>query len=164
MVSKRMAKMFGAALVSVLLVGTALAASPGYPSVARPMDFRGARFGATSAEIPGLHPVSERMPGGGARFKDVYYRENEPTTMAQASIVSVAYYFRDDRLRSVVVTMRGDANAFLVKDDLISRFGPGRQLGPLYGWTWDDFSVSLGPVDGSEMYALTYTLERAPGK
>jgi hypothetical protein len=150
------------ALLGALLAGSALAAGPGYPDAPRPEDFRGARFGATLEEIPGLHPVSERMPRAGERFKDVYYREGEPPTLGEANIVSVAYYFRNDRLRSVILTMQGDVNAFLVKDMLITKFGPGRQLGPLYGWTWDDFSVSLGPLDDSGMHALTYTLERDP--
>ncbi|MGE4291393.1 MAG: hypothetical protein AB7E32_04195 [Desulfovibrio sp.] len=162
MPTRRILRIMLLVLLGTLLAGAAQAGGPGYPDAPRPADFRGAHFGAPLAEIEGLHPVSERMPGAGQRFKDVYYREGEPPTLGEAAIVSVAYYFRSERLRSVVLTMQGNVNAFLVKDMLISKFGPGRQLGPLYGWTWDDFSVSLGPLEDSGMYALTYTLERDP--
>lgn len=158
----RKGRILALTFLGLLLAGTVLAAGPGYPDAARPTDFRGARFGASLEEIGGLHPVADRMPGAGQRFKDVYYREGEPPTLGEAVIVSVAYYFRADKLRSVVLTMQGDVNAFLLKDALIAKYGPGRQLGPLYGWTWDDFSLSLSPVEGTDMRALTYTLEREP--
>jgi hypothetical protein len=145
-----------------LLPAAAQAGSPGYPESPPPRDFRGAVFGAPLEDIAGLHPVTERLPGPASRYKGVYYREGEPETFGEAAVVSVAYYFRNDRLRSVVLTCRGDVNAFLVKDELIARFGPGRQVGPLYGWTWDSFSVSLGPLPDSDLHALTFTLEHAP--
>lgn len=151
-----------ALLVPLLLAHPAWAGSPGYPDTPAPEFFLGVPFGASMDDIQGLHPVAERLPGKAAKYKDVYYREGEPPTLGEAVILSVAYYFRNDRLRSVVVTAQGDVNAFLLKDQLIDQFGPGRQVGHLYGWTWDTFSVTLGPVSDSELHALTYTLEQAP--
>ncbi|SKA85906.1 hypothetical protein SAMN02745704_01930 [Paucidesulfovibrio gracilis DSM 16080] len=149
-------------LFPLLLPHPARAGSPGYPDTPAPEFFLGVPFGASMDDIQGLHPVAERLPGNAAKYKNVYYREGEPPTIGEAVILSVAYYFRNDRLRSVVVTAQGDVNAFLLKDQLIDQFGPGRQVGHLYGWTWDTFSVTLGPVPDSELHALTYTLEQAP--
>ncbi|MEF2144923.1 MAG: hypothetical protein V3573_05715 [Desulfovibrionaceae bacterium] len=148
--------------VAVLISLAAQAAGPGYPTAPPPADFRGMVFGAPLESMPGLRPVADRMPASGKGFEDVYYREKESTSFGQAEILSVAYYFHKDRLRSVVVTMQGDVNAFMVKDKLIELYGPGRQAGPRYGWTWDAFSLVLGPAERKDVHALTYTLERLP--
>ncbi len=124
-----------------------------------PSDFRGISFGAESSTVEGLMPVAERVTRDKERYKGVYYRKDENLFFGEASINSVAYYFSDDKLRQVVVAIRGDTNAFLVKDRLISLYGEGRQVAGRYGWTWTDFSLVMERAPDRELSILTYTFE-----
>ncbi len=124
-----------------------------------PCDFRGIHFGVKSSTIQGLRPVAEKVVKNKERYKGVYYREDEVLTFGEASLNSVAYYFSGDKLRQVVVIIRGDTNAFLVKDKLISLYGQGRQVAGRYGWTWTDFSLVMERVPDRELSILTYTSE-----
>lgn len=151
------------ALAALLLAWSVALADPGYPRTAPPADFRGIAFGAPLDAIADMSAVADRMPKGKVRFKDVYYRENENLDMAGIKLVSVAYYFRDGLLRSVVLTTRGEVNAFKLKDLFISKYGPGRQVGLRYGWTWPEFSLVMTRMPGEDITALEYTLERVPG-
>lgn len=154
-------------IFSVFLSTPVLAAEPGLPdpqATPHPEAFRGLGFGISLDEarrqVPELKPVSELMPAEDSRFEDVYFRPDEQLTFGAADILSVAYVFRDDRLTSVVLTLNGDRNVFLVKDLLIQDYGPGRQAGLHYGWTWPDFSVVLSGHPEGGLSSLTYTLER----
>lgn len=124
-----------------------------------PLGFNGIAFGAKLSDIDGLVPVSEKVNQSKERFKDVYCREKENLRLGEALAHSVAYYFQDDRMRSVVVVIKGDADAFLVKDYMIELYGPGRQVGSRYGWTWSNFSMVIERLAENDMSILTYTLE-----
>lgn len=161
-------------LIRLLLVLTlcvpalfASAAEPGSPDpalVPAPVEFRGLPFGIsldTARSLVGaLEPVAPLAAGGKERFKDVYYRPDEDLRFGTAEILSVGYVFRDDHLRQVIVTMSGETNVFLAKERLIQRFGPGRQAGVRYGWTWENFSVVLASDPEGGLSSLVYTLER----
>lgn len=124
-----------------------------------PIDFRGLAFGAELESIEGLTPVASKITKGKASFKDVYFRENENLSFDNAELRSVAYYFFEGKLRSVAVAIQGDVNAFLVKDQLIKTYGQGRQIGAMYGWTWEEFSLVMERREQGDMSILTYTHE-----
>ena len=130
-----------------------------------PVEFRGLPFGVSlegARNMVGeLEPVAPLAPGGEqGKFKDVYYRPDEEMRFGQAEILSVGYVFRDDHLREVMITLSGETNVFLVKERLIETYGPGRQVGPRYGWTWPNFSLVLASDPEGGLSSLVYTLER----
>lgn len=125
-----------------------------------PSEFRGVAFGTPLEEIEGLTHVPAQGPNA-SRFKDVYYREDEQLNMGGAVLKSVAYYFHEGVLRSVVVVIQGDVDAFMVKDQLIAKYGPGRQIGGRYGWTWPEFSLVMDRAPDRAVNTLTYTWEPA---
>lgn len=140
------------ALAALLLI--AVAATAGDYSPASPPDsFRGFKWGTPLKDIPGLLAVSK--PG----FTDTYFRKDERHTFGDADITSVAYYFRNDKLYRVGVAFSGRANHFLIKERLLSMYGPGRGVGQRYGWMWPEFSVELDYDDGEDGGALYYTYE-----
>jgi hypothetical protein len=143
------------ALVLCLGAGAAVAGQAGPPA-----EFRGLAFGSPLEECPGLSPVEVPGPRAG-QYHDVYFRPDEPLNMGEARLVSVAYYFNESRLHSVAVVIRGDADAFLVKDQLIAKYGPGRQVGGRYGWTWPGFSLVMERAPDRDLNVLTYTWEPA---
>ncbi|MDD4952432.1 MAG: hypothetical protein PHV85_07790 [Desulfovibrionaceae bacterium] len=139
-----------------LLLCLALPASAGPlgPETAKPAPtaFRGLPFGADIGQIKGLEPV-RKYPG-------TYYRPDEKLRLGSAELVSVAYYFRDKKLRGVGVAFEGETNYFIIKDELIGKYGPGRQVGARYGWMWPNFSLELRFEDDTNSGALIYTLEQ----
>lgn len=140
----------------LLLVGLAPAAHGGdYVSVEAPSSFRGMAWGTPLSELPDLRPVQE--PG----FEGTYFRPGEKRTFGRADIQSVAYYFRKERLYRVGVAFAGRANHFLIKEQLLTMYGPGRGVGSRYGWMWPDFSVELTYDDDAGSGAVYYTFEGA---
>jgi len=120
-----------------------------------PRDFRGLAWGAPLAEAQpkwGLEPVKQPFA-----LPDTYMRPAEILKLGTADIRSVAYYFRKGRLSGVGITFEGQINFFLIKDHLIEQYGPGRQVGDRYGWTWNDFNIDLRLNNGAG--ELRYTHE-----
>lgn len=103
-----------------------------------PADFRGLAWGAELAQLSGLSPVTKPVA-----MRGTYFRADELLRLGQAEIRSVAYYFPKGTLTGVGIVFEGQANYFLIKDHLIDLYGPGRQMGDRYGWTWSDFFIDL---------------------
>ena len=121
-----------------------------------PRDFRGIAWGATLSEAQsqgGLVPVKQPIA-----LANTYMRPDELLKLGMADIRSVAYYFRKGRLSGVGITFEGQTNFFLIKDHLIELYGPGRQVGDRYGWTWTDFDIDLRLNGGAG--ELRYTREQ----
>lgn len=133
------------------LCGMAFAAD--YVMVKPPTSFRGLEWGTPLEAIPDLLPVK------GASFKNTFFKKGERLTFGDAEILSVAYYFRKDRLYRVGVAFAGRANHFLIKERLMSMYGPGRGVGSRYGWMWPDFSVEINYDDDAKGGGLYYTFE-----
>jgi len=95
-------------------------------------------WGSDLARQDGLLPVTQpvALPG-------TYFRADERLRLGQAEIRSVAYYFPKGRLTGVGIVFEGQDNFFLLKDHLIDLYGPGRQMGDRYGWTWSNFFIDL---------------------
>ena len=110
--------------------------------------------------MPGLTPVSSKVADPQGRYKDVYFRQDEQLTYASADILSVTYAFREGKLFQVSMAVRGEDNLFIIKDALISRYGPGRQVGARYGWTWPDFSLVVSAPAGDGVGGVIFTKER----
>ncbi|WP_319469446.1 hypothetical protein [uncultured Pseudodesulfovibrio sp.] len=141
------------AVLLLLAVLTSAAAAADYVTIAHPTSFRGLQWGTPLEDIPDLLPVK------GAGYKATYFKKNEKLTFGDAEILSVAYYFRKDRLYRVGVAFEGRANHFLLKERLLGTYGPGRGVGHRYGWMWRDFSVELTYDDDNKTGALYYTFE-----
>ncbi len=107
-----------------------------------PLEFRGLPWGTSldkaRAQLPDLDAVTSPLP-----LKDTYARKDELLKLGEADLKSVAYYFPKGRLSGVGIVFEGEANFFLIKEQLIRQFGPGRQMGDRYGWTWTDFFVEM---------------------
>lgn len=107
-----------------------------------PVEFRGLPWGTAldkaQAQLADLAPVTQPVP-----LKGTYSRAGELLKLGEADIRSVAYYFPKGRLSGVGIVFEGEANYFLIKEHLIRQFGPGRQMGDRYGWTWADFFVEM---------------------
>ncbi|MDO9081955.1 MAG: hypothetical protein Q7U56_01580 [Humidesulfovibrio sp.] len=103
-----------------------------------PVNFRGLAWGTPLPKVEGLTPVTKpvALPG-------TYYRPDELLHLGQAEIRSVAYYFPKGALTGVGIVFEGQDNFFLIKDHLIELYGPGRQMGDRYGWTWSNFFIDL---------------------
>ncbi len=143
---------FLSACLVLFVCSTALADPSGYADKPAPTDFRGLAFGAEVKDLPGLIPV----PGQ----RDTYQRKDESLDFGAGRLISVAYYADKGRLTGVGLAVAGEANIFLVQEQLIRAFGPGVQRGDQYGWVWRDFSVVLRRVN-KDRAAVYYTLERA---
>lgn len=109
-----------------------------------PTNFRGLPWGLALERAEGLVPVTRpvSLPG-------TYFRPDELLRLGQAEIRSVAYYFPKGSLTGVGILFEGQDNFFLIKDHLIDLYGPGRQMGDRYGWTWDNFFIDLRLRDGA---------------
>ena len=148
-------------IIRTLILLTLLAATPvvamasDYVQTPAPASFRGLAWGTPLAGISGLAPVQE--PG----FKDTYFRRDEPMTLGKAELVSVAYYFRNDKLYRVGVAFAGRVNQFFLKDMLLQTYGQGRGIGFRYGWMWPAFSIELNYDNDKETGSLYYTFEGA---
>jgi hypothetical protein len=116
-------------------------------------------WGAPLAEAEpraGLVAITSPKPLRGA-----YHRPDELLKIGQADVRSIAYYFQKGVFMGAGVMFEGEANYFLIKDHLMELYGPGRQVGDRYGWTWDTLSIDLRLRDG--VGELRYTCE-APAK
>jgi len=118
-----------------------------------PTSFRGLAWGTPLEKAPQMLPVKERG------YKDTYFRTDEPLKFGNAEIVSVAYYFHKDKFYRVGIAFNGRANHFLLKEQLISRYGLGRNSGSRYGWVWPEFSIELDFNDDTKSGGLYYTFE-----
>jgi hypothetical protein len=98
-----------------------------------------------------LEPVTEPI-----RMKDTYMRPDELLKLGLADLRSVAYYFHKDKLSGIGITFEGEANFFLIKDHLIELYGPGRQIGDRYGWTWKECNIDLRLHSGAGELRYTY--------
>ncbi len=130
-----------------------------YASRPAPASFRGLVWGAPLAEAEpraGLVAITSPKPLRGA-----YHRPDELLKIGQADVRSIAYYFQKGVFMGAGVMFEGEANYFLIKDHLMELYGPGRQVGDRYGWTWDTLSIDLRLRDG--VGELRYTCE-APAK
>jgi hypothetical protein len=103
-----------------------------------PVEFRGLAWGSDLAKLTNMLPVTKpvALPG-------TYFRADEALRLGQAEIRSVAYYFPKGKLTGVGIIFEGQDNFFLLKDHLIELYGPGRQMGDRYGWTWSYFFIDL---------------------
>ncbi len=149
--SMKTIRILAASLLLISIATTAWAAD--YVMIEHPSSFRGLTWGTPLTNIPDLMPVKK------AGFKNTYFKKDERLTFGDAEIISVAYYFRDDRLYRVGVAFNGRANHFLIKERLLGMYGPGRGVGQRYGWMWHDFSVELTYDDQQKGGALYYTYE-----
>lgn len=122
-------------------------------SAGHPQSFRGVDFGDALKNYPDMQPV----PRSGSQ--GAYYRPDERLELFGVPVVSVAYYFPDGTLQGVGVVLREEHNHFMIKDQLIAKYGPGQQVGNQYGWTWEDFTIVLRR-QGREDFALVYSLEQ----
>jgi hypothetical protein len=107
-----------------------------------PKEFRGVAWGLSLEEAraaqPTLTPVLKPVPLAGT-----YAKTDELLKLGEADLRSVAYYFPKGKLSGAGIVFEGEANYFLIKEHLIGLYGPGRQLGDRYGWTWSEFSIEL---------------------
>jgi hypothetical protein len=125
-----------------------------YAKGPEPAGFRGLPWGTTletARAQAGLVPVTEPKPLPGT-----FHRPDETLTLGDAVIRTVAYYFPKGRLIGVGIVFEGEANFFLVKDHLISQYGPGRQVGGRYGWTWNAVNIDMRLRDGVGELRYTY--------
>jgi hypothetical protein len=125
-----------------------------YATRPAPTGFRNLAWGTPlkqATDTLGLVPVTNPRP-----LHDTYYRPGEVLKLGMADIRTVAYYFRKGLFSGVGIVFVGEANFFLVKDDLIERYGPGRQVGDHYGWTWSKVNVDLLLKDGMGELRFTY--------
>ncbi|WP_207262703.1 hypothetical protein [Desulfovibrio sp. Huiquan2017] len=143
-------------LLLALAVLTAVPAmASDYVHSPHPTGFRGLTWGSSPSEDKGLVPVQE--PG----FENTYFKRDEPKTFGKAEIMSVAYYFHEDKLYRVGVAFKGRVNQFFLKDMLMQRYGAGRGIGFRYGWMWPDFSIELNYDNDKDSGSLYYTFEGA---
>ncbi len=109
---------------------------------AAPEQFRGLAWGTgleqARATLADLAPVQTPVP-----LRDTFARPGELLKLGEADLRSVAYYFPKGKLMGVGIVFEGEANYFLIKEHLLALYGPGRQLGDRYGWTWPAFSIEL---------------------
>jgi len=121
-----------------------------------PKGFHGLDWGAPLAEAKtrlAIVPVTEPVA-----LKDTFMRKDELLKLGMADLRTVAYYFPKGRFSGVGITFEGEANFFLIKDHLIELYGPGRQIGDRYGWTWKDCNIELRLKSGAG--ELRYTFEQ----
>lgn len=107
-----------------------------------PTQFRGLPWGISlekaREQFADLTPVEKPVPLPGT-----YSRPGELLKLGEADLRSVAYYFHKGALTGAGIMFEGEANFFLIKEHLIALYGPGRQVGDRYGWTWNTFSIDL---------------------
>jgi len=143
-------------ILTLMLILSALAVSAlagDYVPTPPPSSFRGLDWGMTLEDAPDLFPVQK------AGFKNTYFRKDEKMRFGKAEIVSVAYYFRDDRFYRAGVAFKGRVNQFFLKEMLMEKYGPGRGIGFRYGWMWPNFSIELNYDNDKNSGSLYYTFE-----
>lgn len=139
-------------LFALILFAAPVAASD-YVTTPPPSSFRGIEWGTPLSETSGLFPVQE------AGFKNTYFRKDEAMTLDKAELLSVAYYFRKDKLYRVGIAFEGRVNQFFLKDMLLQQYGEGRGIGFRYGWMWPEFSIELNYDNDKNTGSLYYTYE-----
>lgn len=144
------------ALILFLLLSITPAHAGDFTEQPPPADFRGIAWGTPLEQLTNMIPV----PAKG--YKDTYYLKEEPLTFGEAKIVSVSYYFKEEKLVRVGVAFQGQTNLFFIKEKLIREFGPGQQRGMHYGWTWSEFSMDIAFETSHDMGALHYNYEPLP--
>ena len=125
-----------------------------YASRPAPQDFRGLPWGASLEQAKaalGLLPVTSPRPLPGT-----FQRPGEELKLGLADIRTVAYYFPKGVFAGAGIVFEGEVNFFLIKDHLIGLFGPGRQVGVRYGWTWTHVNIDLRLHDGVGELRYTY--------
>lgn len=140
-------------ILCFVLVFPAVAGASDFVTAPHPTSFRGLEWGVPLAEVPDLLPIQK------AGFKNTYFKKDESMAFGKAELVSVAYYFRKDKLYRVGVAFKGRTNQFFLKDMLIQEYGPGRGIGFRYGWMWPDFSIELNYDNDKNTGSLYYTFE-----
>jgi hypothetical protein len=126
-----------------------------YATRPAPKSFRDLPWGASLEQAKtslGLVPVTSPKPLPGT-----FQRPNELLKLGQADVRTVAYYFPKGQFTGAGIMFEGEANFFLIKDHLIELYGPGRQVGDRYGWTWDSVNIDLRLKNG--LGELRYTYE-----
>lgn len=141
------------ALALTLSFMATLAPASDYVTASPPSSFRGLEWGTKLADVPDMAPVAK------AGFNNTFFRPNENLKFGEAEIISVAYYFRDDKLYRVGIAYKGRVNQFFLKDMLLQKYGPGRGVGFRYGWMWPEFSIDLAFDNEKKTGALFYTFE-----
>jgi hypothetical protein len=126
-----------------------------YATSPAPTEFRGLAWG-TPVDLAkkklGLVPVTGSRP-----MPNTYHKPDELLKLGMADVGTVAYYFPKGVFSGAGVVFAGESNFFMVKDHLIELYGPGRQVGGRYGWTWTHVNIDLRLRDG--MGELRYTYE-----
>lgn len=143
------------AVIAVTILATAAFAQQ-HDSAHPPKAFRGIAWGTSLDNLPQMVPVQENG------YPDTYFVRDEPLKMGQAKLVSVAYYFEDNRLYRVGVAYEGGTNHFFLKEQLLKQYGPGRQIGARQGWVWPHFSIEIAYDTKSDRGAIFYTWEGDP--
>lgn len=126
-----------------------------YATRPAPESFRGLPWGTALEQAKtalGLVPVTSPRPLPGT-----FQRPDELLKLGLADIRTVAYYFPKGVFSGAGIVFEGEANFFLIKDHLIELYGPGRQVGDRYGWTWTHVNIDLRLKNG--MGELRYTHE-----
>ncbi|HWR05154.1 MAG TPA: hypothetical protein VN419_14200 [Humidesulfovibrio sp.] len=126
-----------------------------YATRPAPKGFRDLPWGASLDQAKaalGLVPVTSPKPLPGT-----FQRPDELLKLGQADVRTVAYYFPKGQFMGAGIMFEGEANFFLIKDHLIELYGPGRQVGDRYGWTWDSVNIDLRLKNG--LGELRYTYE-----
>ncbi len=126
-----------------------------YATRPAPKSFRDLPWGTSLEQAKaslGLTPVTSPKPLPGT-----FQRPGELLKLGQADVRTVAYYFPKGQFTGAGIMFEGEANFFLIKDHLIELYGPGRQVGDRYGWTWDSVNIDLRLKNG--LGELRYTYE-----
>lgn len=126
-----------------------------YATRPAPTGFRDLPWGAGLDQAKAslkLSPVTSPKPLPGT-----YQRPDELLRVGQADVRTVAYYFPKGSFTGAGIMFEGEANFFLIKDHLIELYGPGRQVGDRYGWTWESVNIDLRFKNG--VGELRYTFE-----
>lgn len=126
-----------------------------YATRPAPTGFRDLPWGASLDQAKaalGLVPVTSPKPLAGT-----FQRPDELLKLGQADVRTVAYYFPKGQFMGAGIMFEGEANFFLIKDHLIELYGPGRQVGDRYGWTWESVNIDLRLKNG--LGELRYTFE-----
>lgn len=126
-----------------------------YATRPAPKSFRDLPWGTSLDQAKaslGLVPVTNPRPLPGT-----FQRPGELLKLGQADVRTVAYYFPKGQFMGAGIMFEGEANFFLIKDHLIELYGPGRQVGDRYGWTWESVNIDLRLKNG--LGELRYTYE-----
>ncbi len=125
-----------------------------YATRPAPKSFRELPWGVSLEQAKaslGLVAVTSPKPLPGT-----FQRPGELLKLGQADVRTVAYYFPRGQFAGAGIMFEGEANFFLIKDHLIELYGPGRQVGDRYGWTWESVNIDLRMKSGAGELRYTY--------